>query len=315
MRISGMSTEHGRRRSCRWVTVCVLSVSLAAVTVAGPVHAGPRLLAPASEAPPKAAVRLQQDGDRAYEEKDYARAREAWIGAYSALSSDVAMVAYRSTLLTLIHDATLQAHDQAPSAEPLRVVIGLYETFLERYLPAGSSSGAQFEADLTKLRALVPVAPAAPEPVALLLPENEPVANEPAASESAASEPAAPADPAPADTRRPSHRHVPFLAAGSLVLAGGIAAVVAGSLFRPLAKNQVSKFDDPVEREDAFVDSEAKKGALWIGGGAAVAATGLALVIVGAVLHSRNKRRTVDRGVTRIVPWLAHPGIVWTGSF
>ena len=309
--------EPGRSQSS-WAWSLSLSLSLSLAGVPSSVAARPSVLlfgqasAAPSAAPSEAALRLHRDGDRAYEEKDFARARDAWIGAYNALAPEASLVSYRATLLTLINDATLRANEHDAAAGPLRVVIPLYETFLERYLPGDSNSRPQIEEELRQLRSRLPAAPSvqppAPNPVPLLVPA-------PAPAPAPDAGPAVPDRPASPGARPSSRVAVPLLATGSVVLAGGIAALVAGARFRPRAEEQVDTHDDPVAREDAFVTAEAKKGALWMTGGAVAAAAGLSLIIAGAVLHGRNKRREAGRSAARIVPWLDHPGVILMGRF
>lgn len=289
-------------------TVCVLSLSFAGVRAPAYAHPSVQLFGQvAGEAPPEAALALHRDGDLAYENNDFPRARDAWIGAYNALPRDALLVSYRATLLTLISDATLRAHEQDAAPEPLRAVILMYEDFLERILPSDSSRRAQLEEELRQVRARVPAAAVVKEPLTDPQPPTVPL--------SPASKPATTSTMIPDRGQRSSRAPVALLAAGSVVLVGGIAALVAGGLFKPRAEDQVSAFDDPVERKDAFVAAEAKKGALWMGGGGVLAATGLSLIIAGAVLHGRAKRRAGRQDTTRFAPWLEHPGVFVVGRF
>lgn len=268
------------------------------------------------ERPPKAALELQQDGDHAYGRGDFARARDLWIDAYRTLPDTSPLVSYRTTLLTLIRDAALHAHDRDGAAGPIKQLIELYETFLVRHLPPDSDRRRQYEDELTQMRLRVPPEPIVPAPT------SAPPTAEPAPDPDAPPEPKAPeAAPTPATSppqavapTRPKWLRPALLAAGSSTLAAGIAALVAGAIFKPRAEGLVSKYDDPPEREAAFVDTEAKKGAIWMGIGGGLSAAGLALLISGAALRSRAQDRS-HANALRVAPWSERPGIVLTGRF
>lgn len=266
--------------------------------------------------PPKSALKLQQDGDHAYGRGDFAHARDLWIDAYRELPDTSPLVSYRTTLLTLIRDAALHAHEKDEAAGPIKQVIELYETFLVRHLPPDSDRRRQYEDELTQLRLRVPPEPIVPVPVAT------PPTAEPAPEPDRSAEIKAPeAAPTPVTPRpqvvappRPPRIRLALLATGSSSLAAGIGALIAGAIFKPRAEEQVVKYDDPAEREAAFVDAETKKGLVWMGIGGGLSAVGLALLISGATLRARTRDRS-HANLSGVAPWLERPGIVLTGRF
>lgn len=291
-------------------------LSLALILVAAPTHARlpVDLLRQSSDAPPEAAQRLHRDGDQAYERDEFSRARDAWIGAYNALPTAVPLVSYRVTLLTLISDATLRAHDQDADPAPLRVVVALYETFLARHLAVADTRRPRVEEELTRLKAHLPPTPAEPTPQPAEAAPTSPQGPTPATVPESTPEPAGAPDapPAPRSDRSPSRASVALLSVGSVALAGGLVALVVGTRFTPRARDQVDAVDDPVAREDAFLAAERRKGAAWMVDGGLVAAAGLALTIAGTVLHMRGKRGARR---TALIPSLERPGLVLTGRF
>lgn len=225
---------------------------------------------PAPENPEDTVISaLQHQGDVRFRSDDYAGARESYLDALARVPRGSNDAAFRVSLIVLVVNATVAEFAVAGDHAPVREVIQLVEA--ERAAPDLEPELAEILDEATaRLRPLLPPLPPnlPPPPDAEVTLEDGEVA---------------PQGPDPTTV---------LIVAGSVAVAGGIAAIGAGAAFKPRAVSQVEQSGVAIDDGLPFINREVRKGQAWIGSGAGVAAAGLGMLITGVVLRLRSRRRS-----------------------
>ena len=255
---------------------------------------------------PETQVRdLYYEGSTLYSAADYAGAIEKFTRALHVATVNKTDPTIRGALLMNLATAHVRSYDIDEDAAHLHKAVHIYGRYLkeapmlgypEKDVAEARERKAELEAQLEALKR-----DKAPAPVASPDPAQEPA---PAA---------APAD-TPAGNRA---RGLALVGVGGGVLAGGIAMLAVGAVFKPRAQKQVDKFNDPPEQEQSFVDDEARKGVIWMATGGAVAAVGIGVLIGGIVDLARAKKASGQTAGLHVSPWMGRStsGLVLRGRF
>ncbi len=137
------------------------------------------------------------------------------------------------------------------------------------------------------------------------------------------------ANPTPADpdsggkdspARDPkSARNRGLVAGGSVLAAAGIGFIVLGTRYGPRAEKEAEGRTDLDQQQiDDFLATERGKGRSWIIGGAVASAVGVGLLVTGAVLMAKGKKRS-SAVARRVTPTLTldrgYSGVGLVGRF
>lgn len=294
-------------------TPASFALCLALQLATGPAG-GARMFEPSPADPaqpdPETQVRdLYYEGSTLYSAADYAGAIEKFTRALHVATVNKTDPTIRGALLMNLATAHVRSYDIDEDTAHLHKAVHIYRRYLkeapmlgypDKDVAEARERKAELEAQLEALkRDKAPAPVAAPDP-----------AQEPAPA-------AAPAD-TPADTPAGNKaRGLALVGVGGGVLAGGIAMLAVGAVFKPRAQKQVDKFNDPPEQEQSFVDDEARKGVIWMASGGAAAAVGLGVLIGGIVDLARAKKASGKTAGLHVSPWMGRStsGLVLSGRF
>ena len=248
--------------TCR--TLLALFVALGLTTLP------PRVAAAPSE---DKADKLQRAGEDLYDAQDVIGARRSWLAAVDSLAPTYEHHGTIVTLLVLAASATLEQHALEGDTDLLREMIDRIDGFDTAATDLDPALRATLADERRRLQSVLDHAEDTSAEEAPPAPAPEP-------------EPLEPIPDAPAPK---AVKWTPWVIAGSITAAAGIASIGAGAAFGPRARAQVADSPDPASRTDAFVQAEQDKGLVWIGIGSALVATGVSLIIVGVVRRSRGR--------------------------
>lgn len=230
---------------------------------------------PPAELPPIVAMApsvesLHRSGEERFESGDYTGAREAWVDAYRQVDPSEDTWPYRTTLLSLIVTATLSEFEGEGDREPVQTVAAILDEALDAQLDPELRDILTSERERLDPYLAPPPAPQEVEP-----PEDlQPVEVE-------------------EDTaRKPFVPDAVWIGGGATLLAGGLAAVIAGSRFEPRAVSTVKDAGDSTAEPPGslFIDEERKKGTGWMAAGGVIAAVGTTALVIGIVRLVRQRR-------------------------
>ena len=224
-------------------------------------------------APAEPVDALHQTGEELFDAGDYAGARVTWTQAYERVPPEEGTWPYRTTLVSLIVTATLSEFSAGGDRAAVREAAELVDAALA--LEIDDEIREALEAERERLS---PYLDPVPSPAEIALPADE-----------------GPQKDLPPATS-PKERVIPnpvWLASGGVLLGGGIAALIAGSRFGPRATEQVMDAGDPTSMPPGsnFIDDERRKGTAWMATGGAIAAVGVAALVVGIVRLARDRKR------------------------
>jgi hypothetical protein len=251
-------------------------------------------LAVASEPPVEAgtpeerAQALYQEGSTLYSASDYEGAIEKFTAALHEASTTEMTPEVRGALLWNLARAHASAHAFKPDETHLRTAVDIYGRYLAEAEKLGYPAADVAEAREKLATLQEQLAQFEPEPA-------NPAAETAGQEDQPEPTPVGPAKPSPAakdGSGTSSSGPTVLITLGAIGVAAGAAGIGIGGSFERQARKQVDKYDDPFEREEAFVAEEKAKGRMWMGGGAVLAVAGLAMLITGLVLHRRKRRAT-----------------------
>jgi len=288
-------------------TQLALYLLLAPVTATAAPIQKPALFQPATDL--SAAEALYNEGQTLYESADYtgaiAKFTEALGEAKRVGSQDFHV---RGLLLYNIGRAHIKAYEINKDLSHLRQARSIYRQFIkdadveamfEQFNPQDVADARQ------ELRALE---------LRLEGLENEPKSETP---------PPPPPIKADVDWKKPRNTGIGLVAAGSAVLAGGVAVLAFGSTLKSGAEGEVNKLadagvpqDHPAWAEgDSYIASETKRGKTLMAVGGSLAAVGLVGAGVGIAYLVKAKKLKGGRVSPTVALMPGFVGIVVSGRF
>jgi tetratricopeptide (TPR) repeat protein len=246
--------------------------------------AAPAGHAPAGEVPVQAPRNEIEDlyyaGAADYSASEYRAAIDKFTRALALAVREDSDPHIRVALLFNLAQAHAGAFEVDRDVRHLRQAVDIYRRFLDESEPLGQDAEDQRDAAreaIARIEAELPALEADAAHDDKARPDVEP---EPAAHR---------VDPG----RR--RRGIVLAVGGGVALLGGVGLLAFGTTFRRDAERVVATHDDPPEVEEAFVREEVRKGRVWIGVGAGVAAVGAGLLTWGIVdlVASRSGPRAV----------------------
>ncbi|TPV97011.1 MAG: tetratricopeptide repeat protein [Myxococcales bacterium FL481] len=258
-----------------------------------------RAAEPAAESPEELEAQvkaLHHSGATLFETADYQGAIENFTQALKIANSYGADPQVRGALLYNIGKSRMKAYEVSRDASELRQALAIYTRFVD---DAKAGAGytetdvADAEREITSIRALLEEAEA---DAAALAESIEPEETDAMPGHNDGEPPGEPGD----ETADVSRRRVGVSLAilGGLGVAGGAGLIGYGATFRGYAEQEInSKAPMPVDPDDyrpdqqEFYDNEVGKGRWLMGGGGALAAAGVALLVVGIVKARRQPSR------------------------
>lgn len=224
-------------------------------------------------APAEPVDALHRTGEELFDAGDYAGARVTWTEAYERIEPEESTWPYRTTLLSLIVTATLSEFSGGGDRASVREAADLVDAALASEIDDEIREALEGERER-----LTPYLDPVPSPAEIPLPVDE-----------------GPQKDLGPDTS-PKERVIPnpvWFGSGGVLFGGGIAALIVGSRFGPRATDQVTSAGDPtsVPPGSDFIDAERRKGTAWMATGGALAAVGVAALVVGIVRVVRDRKR------------------------
>ncbi|MEE9384877.1 MAG: hypothetical protein V3V08_15850 [Nannocystaceae bacterium] len=295
---------------CAWFAVFLVAASSPVVAVAGTIRREPASAAVAEEPNTQARI-LYEHGATLYATADYDGAIEAFTQALKIANAQGAAPRVGGLLLFNIGKAHVKAYEVRRDVSELRQALAIYGRFVDDAKEgAGYAEGdvRDAESEMVTIRAQLAVLERERE---LARPVGAGQTAEPSPGTSAVS-------PATTDTsgrRRPSRS----LGLG-LVVGGGVAMAAGGGLIAYGAGFRAAALDDPgvnsphdqlTKDEREFVDWEAFKGRLVMGGGGVLAAAGVATAVLG-VLQLRAAKRDIESAQVAVAG-VVRPGFAGVG--
>jgi hypothetical protein len=251
-----------------------------------------------SDAAPGSIEDLYYKGAAHYSAADYGKAIERFTEALDLAGRQGTDPSIRAALLFNLARAHTRAHAVDGDTRHLRQAIDIHRRFIEEANLLQLDIPDQIEAAETEIA------------------EIEAKLAELDDAEDAEDGPAPAPVPAPAQDDGGSKRRVRGIAltvSGAVALGAGVGVAVYGTSFRRDALDVVDQVDDPPEVEQKFIDDETRKGRVWIGVGAGVAAVGTGLLIWGIVDLAAAKRDRRAVAAPLLGPGLA--GVAFGGRF
>ena len=209
---------------------------------------------------------LHRQGEERFDAGDYGGARESWTGAYDQVEPGEETWPYRATLLSLIVTTSVSEFSSEGDRDTLRQVATMVDDALEADLDPEIRTILEEERER-----LTPYLDPPPSPR-----EAEPEL------------------PAPAPQPEPRKPLVPtpvWIGGGATLLAGGLAAVIAGSRFRPRAIDLVESAGDSRSASPGreFIADEQAKGTGWMVAGGLIATAGATALVIGLLRLTRAR--------------------------
>jgi len=213
---------------------------------------------------------LHRTGEERFEAGDYAGARSAWVDAYRQVEGSEDTWPYRTTLLSLIVTATLDEFEAEGDRQPVQDVAAMLDEALAA--PLDEELRDILSAERERLD---PYLTPPPSPQTAETPED--------------------IEPIEQPQQEDHQRRVPnavWIGGGATVLAGGLAAVIAGSRFKPRAISTVNDAGDSTSEPpgSVFIEDERKKGVGWMAAGGVLAAVGTTALVFGIVRLVRDRK-------------------------
>lgn len=228
---------------------------------------------PATDPDDSVIAALHEKGDTLFERDDYRGAHGAWLDALGRVAQGPDDAAYRISLVSLIVSAAVAAFALDGDA----TIVGETLQLVDATLSDASLDPALAEILEHSRSRLLPLI----DPIVQTPSLPTPPVPRPSGTVTLVDAQVRPRGPDPA---------LVLIIAGAAATFGGIAAVAAGTEFKPRAINQVEDSGDSLGEGLDFVNAEIRKGQAWIGAGSVVAGAGLAMVTTGGVLLARRRR-------------------------
>jgi tetratricopeptide (TPR) repeat protein len=259
---------------------------------------------PAEETPEARARRKYNEGSALYSAADYNGAIKAFTEALAIVTAEVDSPEVRGALLLNLAKAHVNAYQIDDDVSHLRQAKEIYGRFTREaesgagYQPSDVEEARSEITRLeTQLEEIAAARAAEPEP------EPEPKPEQPTVDNSDR-------------IRTNRNAGIGLLAAGSVLVVGGVVLLGFGTTFKRDAIDQIGGEPPDDQDERDFLDSETQKGWLWMSMGAVVAVLGVAGVATGGVLLAKSKRLQKESRVS-FTPVFGPrtQGIVLTGRF